>query len=447
VTPATALGRARVATALAVVLAAVVLAAVLVVASAGAAAAQGIALDTAGPGTEVGLWVGRLVNHLALTAAVGLLLVPAWLLAAGPIGATGRRASRLAAVAAGIWAVAAVTVLVFGMSNAAARPLPEALDGDLLQRFLGTRFGTAVAVQAALAVVAALLAAAARNRSGARLALVVVLVGAAGPAWWGHAGTARPRVLALASDWLHVAGAAVWVGGLAALLVLVLRRLVAPGPPTARFSRLAGLAILVVAVTGVVNVALHVTDPIQLVDTTWGRSAVAKAALLTGLAAFGWAHRRRTIPRLRAAGEDAAARRLFLRVAGAELVLMLGAFALATTMASGLPANVEAATRIQVFTAPLGEGLAEVSLDPARTGRNELHLYIFDAGRALRPVDDAEVTLSSGDVEVVPRLLRSGTGHFTGPVVEVPAPGGYRVTVRITVDGAVEEATGAVTVR
>jgi putative copper export protein len=412
-----------------------------------AAWAQGVALDTAGRGTEVGLWTARLANHLALAATVGLLLVPAWLLRSGPIGPTGRAAARTAAVTAVLWALSAAAVLVFGLSNAAARPLPEALDGALLGRFLGTRFGSAVAAQSVAALLAAGLSLAARNRSGARLALGVVLLAAAGPAWWGHAGTADLRAVALLSDWLHVAAASIWVGGLVALLVLVRRRPVDPHGPTERFSSLAGWAILVVAATGVVNVVLHTTAPIQLVDTTWGRAALGKALLAALLGGLGWVHRRRIIPRLRTADGGAAARGLFVRLAAVELVVMLGAFGLATTMASGVPANVEAASRIQMFTIPLGEGLVEVSLDPARTGRNELHVYLYDAQRALRPVDAAEVVLEDGETEVVPRLVPSGPGHFTAPAVEVPSPGAYRVRISVEVDGGVEEATGAVTVR
>jgi hypothetical protein len=233
-----------------------------------------------------------------------------------------------------------------------------------------------------------------------------------------------------------------------AVTALLLGRGYRPDPagPVARYSALAGLGFAAVAATGVVNVLLHTTAPSQLVETSWGRLAVVKALLVVALGAMGWRHRRRTIPKL-SSTDPSAARGAFRRLAAIELVLMLAAFGLATTMASGLPANVEAAARIQVFTAPLGEGLAEVSLDPARTGRNELHLYLYDAGRALQPVDGAEVVLRAGEVEVTPRLTPAGPGHFTGFSVNLPASGAYRVTVRAEIDGETVEAVGTVTVR
>jgi copper transport protein len=432
------------------------LAILLLVVLAAPAAAQGVQLDSAGPGTAAGLWASRLLNHLSLAAAVGFLLVPAWLLAGREGWTTGlgpgpaRRAARLGAISAVVWAASAAGVLVFGLSNAAARPLPQALDPDLLGRFTATRFGTAVAAQVAVALGAALLASLARDRRGAAAALAVVLLGALAPAWWGHAGTAHPRVLAVLSDWLHIAAAAVWVGGLLALVVVVVSRSAGGDPhgPTLRFSGLAGVAVVAVAATGVVNALLHVDAPGQLLTTTWGRSVLLKAALLVALAGIGWVHRRRVLPRLRPAGGAAGARRLFGRLAAAELVLMLAAIAVATTMASGLPAAAEAAARIQTFTADLGEvGLVEVTLDPARAGRNELHLYLFDDGRRLLPVTSAAVVLSSGDERVEPRLVPSGPGHYTAPAVDLPAGGGWTVEVDVEVDGRVERARGALSVR
>jgi copper transport protein len=416
---------------------------------AGPASAQ-VQLDSAGPGTEAGLWLARLVNHVSLAAVVGLLLVPAWLLGDTAAPAMSRRASRLAAVAASIWALSAVAIFVFGLSNAAARPLPEALDPVLLSRFAGTRLGSSLAVQATAALVVAGLAATARDRVTAAVALVGALLGAAGPAWWGHAGTADPLAVAVVSTWLHVAAASLWVGGLLAVTVLVLgsSTSMAPLPLTLRFSAVAGWAVVAVGLTGILNTVLQTSAVTQLADTTWGRMAVAKALLLIGLAAFGWVHRRRSIPRLRTAGAGGAARRLFVRIAVVELVIMLGSMALATTMASGMPAEAEAAARIQTFTAPLGEGVVEVTLDPAVAGRaNEAHVYVYDADGALLPFDDAELELRSGEVALTPRLLDSGPGHVTGPAVELPAAGAYVVIVRVTVDGEVDEGRGALTVR
>jgi putative copper export protein len=412
---------------------------------------SGVLLDTAGAGTEVGLWIARLLNHLTFTGTVGLLLVPAWL-RRGSAGeqhrtgaAVGHRLTRLAAMLALAWAVSGLALFVFGLSNAAARPLPEALTQDLATRFAGTRFGASVLAQSVMAAVVAVLAAAARDRLLATVALVGALLAGLGPAWWGHARTADLAAVAVASDWLHVVAAALWVGGLAAVTLLVLRW--DPegdiASPVRRFSAVATWALPAVLVTGVLNTAMHMSAVDQLLTTQWGRFALAKAVALVLIAGLGLLHRRRSLPRL--AQDDG--RSVFRRYAGVELALMVGAFALATTMSSGLPAEVEAAARIQAATVPLGEGRVELTLDPAATGPNELHVYIYDARGTLRPVDEAEMVFRAGTAEVRPRLIPTGPGHYTGLDVRFEQAGSYQVRVQVIEGGQTDEATATLVVR
>ncbi|MPZ29314.1 MAG: hypothetical protein GEV12_23730, partial [Micromonosporaceae bacterium] len=174
-------------------------------------------LEDAGPGTAAGLWASRLVNYLALTAVVGLLLAAAVLLVAGDrLSDRRRRAARLAAGASGLWALSAVALFGFGLSTAAARPLSDALSGDLPSRFVATRFGYTALAQGGVALAATALAMQARSRRGMLVALAAAAVGGFAPAWWGHAGTAPLPAVALTSDWAHVLAVTAWVGGLAA---------------------------------------------------------------------------------------------------------------------------------------------------------------------------------------------------------------------------------------
>ncbi|MPZ29366.1 MAG: hypothetical protein GEV12_24000, partial [Micromonosporaceae bacterium] len=131
------------------------------------AASADVDLEDAGPGTAAGLWASRLVNYLPLTAVVGLLLAAAVLLVAGDrLSDRQRRAARLAAGASGLWALSAVALFGFGLSTAAARPLPDALSGDLPARFVATRFGYTALAQAGVALAASALAMQARSRRG-----------------------------------------------------------------------------------------------------------------------------------------------------------------------------------------------------------------------------------------------------------------------------------------
>lgn len=411
-----------------------------------------VELETAGPGTAVGLWATRAVNYLALTAVVGLLLAAGVLLANGrSLEPTQRRALRLAAVAALLWALTAAGLFSYGLSNAAARPLPEALSGDLPARFLATRFGAALPVQAVIAVAAAFAAALAHTLRTARAALALVAVGAFAPVWWGHAGTAEPAAIALINDWIHVAAVTVWVGGLAVLTAFLLRPVngtqLGLAVPARRFSRLAGWALAGVLLTGSVNAVLNISAPGQLTGTTWGRLVLLKLALLAGIAALGWRSRTRLLPRLSAGRDPAGARQAFRRLALAEVGLMVLAFGAATGLASSIPAEAEAASRIASIASAFGDGQINLTIDPAVVGPNVMHLYYLDDAGRPRAVTEPNLTLTVPEAEVNVELFRAGPGHFTALSQQLPVAGDYQATIGADVDGESVTTTATLTIR
>jgi copper transport protein len=98
----------------------------------------------------------------------------------------------------------------------------------------------------------------------------------------GHAGSGPAAPLGLAADLLHLAGVAVWLGGLAVLLGVVLPRRdpaelrrVVP-----RFSQLAFDAVVVIVATGLVQTWRQVGTLDGLVATDYGRLLLAKMTLL-----------------------------------------------------------------------------------------------------------------------------------------------------------------------
>jgi hypothetical protein len=241
----------------------------------------------------------------------------------------------------------------------------------------------------------------------------------------------------MAADWTHILGAGAWVGGLAALVLLAGSEDALP-LAAARFSRLAGVAILVVGGSGLVHLALHTDELGQLTSTSWGRLALVKIGLLVLLAGFGFLHRRRTLPALEQGGRTA-----FRRFAGAELAAMLVAVGLAATMASGMPASVEAAARIKSLATPFGGGHLNLVVDPGVPGPNEIHLYFFDADGRPQPVTDPSVAFE-GEAHIDARLFPAGPGHLVDPRLELPA-GGYRAVITGRVDGEEQRATATVT--
>ena len=73
--------------------------------------------------------------------------------------------------------------------------------------------------------------------------------GALVPGFAGHAAAKSPRGLSVSLDWVHLAAASIWIGGLLGLVVLLLRiaparRVSAIATVVPRFSAVALVAVL-----------------------------------------------------------------------------------------------------------------------------------------------------------------------------------------------------------
>lgn len=245
-------------------------------------------------------------------------------------------ATRLAAAAAGTWTVLAVVEMVLTYASVAGRPLGSGQFGEELWLF-ATQVGLGRALAGVVLVTAAASACAlvVRTPSGAAWTALLPLAALWLRAGTGHAAGAANHEMATSSLLLHLVGAAVWVGGLAALALLA-RRL---GPDlrvaAGRYSAIAGWCLLLVGASGLVSGVIRVSGWADL-GTRYGLLLVAKAALLAVLGGLGLAHRRATIPRL-GGGRDRAFRRLVI----VELVVMGAVSGVAVALAGSAPPLAE----------------------------------------------------------------------------------------------------------
>jgi copper resistance protein D len=165
-----------------------------------------------------------------------------------------------------------------------------------------------------------------RSRSldwaGALLGLVLVI----SLAWCGHAGSGMGTGgdVHLGADAIHLAAAAIWVGGLIPLLLLL-----RPGLPLTpldrygfvrRFSTLAMWSVALLVFSGVVNTWFMTAGFRDLIGTDYGDLLLVKVALFLVMLGFAALNRFRLTPHLLAAG--AATQGLWWSVA-AELALGL----------------------------------------------------------------------------------------------------------------------------
>jgi copper transport protein len=127
-------------------------------------------------------------------------------------------------------------------------------------------------------------------RTLARLAAAVLLVC---PTLAGHALDAdQPHLLAPAVDLLHLAGAAVWVGGLTSLCA-VRGRLPAAARTQAvrRFSSAAVPAVAIVTLAGASRALTELSSAGQIWSTGYGRALIVKSGLLTVTLGVAWLSR------------------------------------------------------------------------------------------------------------------------------------------------------------
>src|SRR2546422_191308 len=163
---------------------------------------------------------------------------------------------------------------------------------------LSTRFGTVIAVAAVVSGLGAVLAAVAPVLP--RLEPLPFLAGLALlplPTLAGHSLDRGRPLLEPAVDFLHVASASFWLGGLVAL-GLTLRSSDGRAPTLQRFSNVAIVSVAVLAATGVTRAFAELSSLGQVWSTGYGRVLIVKTALLVPLVALGWRNRYRLLPRL-----------------------------------------------------------------------------------------------------------------------------------------------------
>jgi len=284
-------------------------------------------LADAGPVTTIALPVLRLVGDVVAAVTVGCTVFAAFLLPGldRTVGPAAYRLLRLAGLVAGVWALTAAGLLVVTTSDLLGRPLSTTTPRAVVSVAFSVSQGQALVWQVVLATTVAVLARVSLTRTGAAFAAVIALLGVVPPALTGHASGAGGHQLAVSSLVIHVLAAALWAGGLVALLLVRPRRLLVDVAPA--FSRLALVCFVAVAASGVVNAAVRLGSLGALVGSRYGLLVLGKAAAIAAVGAVGLLHRRWSLRRL-AANQPGA----FLQLAGGEVLLLAATFGLAAAL-------------------------------------------------------------------------------------------------------------------
>ena len=351
----------------------------------------------------------------------------------------------LASAAAG--ALSAALAIVLQGAVAGGTGVGEAMSADVIGDVLGTRFGVFWALGFAAWVAVGVLAAAPRPvpvlrpaavgatglalpRTTRLAALAVPLLAlSALPALGGHASVQSPVALLTPANVLHVIAMSAWLGGVA-VLVFVLRAATARleaaertrllAAVVARFSTLAGVAIAVLLASGIVQGLVEVRTVPNLVETAFGRAVLVKIVLFAGIVALGWINRRRLVPALDRAAHDGEppgrAGLLLRRTLRVELLLGVAALAATGALAGYAPSVAEGQGPFSA-SADIGPARLEMTVDPARVGPNEMHVYLFDRRTGAQWDETLEMTATAemperGIESIELEVTKAGPGHF-----------------------------------
>ncbi len=208
----------------------------------------------------------------------------------------------------------------------------------------------------------------------------LVLIGAAAAAASfaasGHTRATDPAWRATLVDVAHLLAAAVWLGGLVLLLLTLRMRNRDPDADTAmtagmvaRFSSIAGLALIAVAIPGTILAWEEVRSLDALTSTTYGWLLIAKVALVALVALVAGYNRYRLVPAL--PNRAKAALRQLRHTLRLEVGGLLVALAVTGVLVNVTPARVDAGVDggIAETTIDLGEtGSVQLVVDPAPRG-------------------------------------------------------------------------------
>ncbi|GIG38095.1 cytochrome c oxidase assembly protein [Cellulomonas pakistanensis] len=298
-------------------------------------AASPTALRDPGALVRWGLPIASTAQELAASATLGGLVLLATVLVRRD-EAVVRAAAGVTAAASAVWTLAAVVELVLTYANVAGlSPTDPAFGGELGQFVTTFELGRVLLFVAVAAAVVTALALMTTSPVGTAWIAGLVLVALWQSAQTGHAAGAASHDLATSSMFLHLVGAALWIGTLLALSPLAHRLGADLAPAVARFSVIAAWCFAAVAVSGTVNSIVRLGSWEDW-TTRYGVLLLVKITLFGVLGLLGLAHRRRVVDRLRG-DQRAPATWLFWRLVLVELTVMGAVSGVAVALGSSPP--------------------------------------------------------------------------------------------------------------
>jgi putative copper resistance protein D len=310
---------------------AVVLAAGLLSVVAGlviAGGAEPLQFSDPGPVVRWGAPFAKLVMNFAMATTVGSLVLSAF------AGNQEERAklSRVASVAAALWAGSAAVnfVMTYLSVSGSALSYGSTFTDGLWLFATQIELGMLLVWNLGFAFLLSLSTLAFTGRRMNAVNAAIAIAGLYPLAETGHASSDAGHALAVNSLLMHLVGISIWVGGLIALYAVFRGDNERAGVLVSRYSTLAFVAFIMVAVSGVTSGVIRLYEPADIFSS-YGILLMLKAGLLVILGLLGARHRLGLVKKL---GERSVS---FWRLAIFEIAVMGLAIGMGTALARTQP--------------------------------------------------------------------------------------------------------------
>ena len=273
---------------------------------------------------------------------------------------------------------------------------------------------------------------------------------------WGHATELSPTAISLAADAIHATAAALWLGGLVGLVMVLSVRTPETVRATAgiigRFSRMAFWSVIALTLAGL-TLTITGSDASlnSILTTTWGQLVLAKIGLTLIVVLIAAWNRRTLVPSLTSptenTGELAVRWATLLRTIRAEAVLLVAVVALTAIVVNVPPARtavVAKADRVDI-TQRVDTGNVQLSVDPAIVGPNTVAVrYTDGTGQPINVANSMSIEFSqpSAGLEPITRQVpASEPGVFVIQGNELSIPGTWTITIAVRTGDFTEQRT------
>ena len=310
----------------------------------GGAAAQALA----DPGVVVrwGLPISKMVFNLSLAAAIGATAFATFAISEdNPLL---QRVLNLSGFAGMVWVVSAAANFLFTYLSVtgSAFSVSESFSNSLGLFATQIQLGQYLALNLIGAVLFSTFAFVVRKLTATLFLTILGLASIVPIALTGHAAGTANHSMAVNAIGIHLAAVIIWVGGLIALFVVRGRDNTEAAIHTKRYSSLALVAFILVAISGLASAFVRLPNAADWFSN-YGFILALKISAIILLGVLGVVYRRRVIARIATGANQTAT---FFRLVVVEFVIMGSAIGFATALAR---------------TAPPVDPLASVGITPA----------------------------------------------------------------------------------